>query len=487
MSGKSGKSVKLNAVLNGIKEIMAILFPMITFPYVSNLLGSANYGVYTFSSSIVSYISYIAAAGIMRYAIREVARVRDDKPKCQKLVNEIFTINVITTVFAFVLLIGLVIFWPKLHYYAPVIFMLSLMIMFITFGADWINSAHEDYVYITIRYIISQSLALGLLFLLVRTPDDVVQYAFVTAFGVILPNIINRFHIRRKYGIKLKISINNELKKHIKPIAFLFACSIGTFIYINSDVTVLGIFFDDSVTGYYGVSVKFYMLIKQVVAAAFTVLIPRISHEMTKDGSKSKETLEKILHFTILTAVPAAVGLIMVRKNLIAVFPGEEYARSQSSLMILGLAIIPALLANFFINIVMIPMRLEKKVMYATLISAGINLALNIIFIPIFAENAAAVTTLVAEIVMVFLGWLWSRDQHLLGGVLKPIAVSAAGAAGIFGICYCATHYLNGALWQMIVAVAVSVVFYGVVLLIFYRKMIIDFIKNLKKKKSGEK
>lgn len=482
MEGKTVKSVKLNAVLNGIKEVMAILFPMITFPYALKTLGVDNYGIYTFSASIISYISYLAAAGILRYAVRESARVRDDKLKCQKLVNELFTINVITTVFAFVVLALLVLFWTKLHFYAPVIFMLSLQVIFTTFGADWINTAFEDYLFVTIRYIVCQSLAVVLLFIIVRDPDDVVAYAFVSSFGFIVPNIINRFHIKKSYGISPRIVINDELKKHIKSIAYLFACTIGTFIYINSDVTVLGIFFDNDVVGYYGVSVKFYMLIKQVVAAAFLVLIPRISHEIAKDGKKSQAHLEKVLHFTIIAAVPAAIGLVMIRKNLILVFSKPEYMRAESSLMILAFALIPALLANFFINIVMIPLRMEKQVMIATIISAAVNLILNIIFIPFFAENAAAVTTLIAEALMVALGWFWTRDKHYKG-LLKPIGVSALGGAGIFGICYWINNAISGAVLGLIISVALCIVYYLLILFVFYRKEVIEIIKNKGKKK----
>ena len=65
------KSIKVNAFLSVLKQLFSIIFPMITFPYATRVLGATNYGKYTFSLSIVNYISYIAAAGILRYAIRQ--------------------------------------------------------------------------------------------------------------------------------------------------------------------------------------------------------------------------------------------------------------------------------------------------------------------------------------------------------------------------------------------------------------------------------
>ena len=473
------KSLTVNAALNVIKELVNILFPMITFHYVTTLLGEYNYGKYVFGASIVSYISYIAAAGILRYAVRECAVIRDDKAKVETLINEIYTINIFTTLIAFVILAGLLVFWPKLHSYAAIILVLSLTVLFATIGVDWINSAYEDFAFITVRHIICQTLALVLVFVLVRDSDDVVGYAIASSFGVVVPNIINRFHIKKKYGFSPKFRPSEKIKKHIKAIAFLFACTIGTFIYINSDVTILGIFYDDNITGFYGVSSRFYLLVKQVINAAFLVFIPRIANELSKDLHKSVEKLKKVLRFTIIAVVPASVGLIMIRKNLILLFSGESFIRAQSSLFILGIALIPALLANFYINIVMIPLKKEKQVMIATLVSAGVNLVLNIILIPFFAENAAAVTTLVAELLMLGMGMFWTRDIKF-DGILKPIAASLLGGAGIVGVCLFTDSFITSPLWGVVIPILISGVLYLAVLAVFYRKEMISLIKNKK-------
>ena len=66
-------------VLNAIKGIMGVIFPLITFPYVSKILGVNALGEYNFASSIVSYILLLARLRINSYAIREGARIRENK------------------------------------------------------------------------------------------------------------------------------------------------------------------------------------------------------------------------------------------------------------------------------------------------------------------------------------------------------------------------------------------------------------------------
>ena len=154
MKIKKKKSVGINAVLNIIKQCCAIIFPLITFPYASRVLGVENYGKVNFGTSIISYFTLLAGLGITNYAIREGARIRDNKENFSAFVNEVFTINVVTTLISYAALFLTLIFWDKLGSYRVLILIQSLSILFTTIGTDWINSIYEEYAYITIRYVI---------------------------------------------------------------------------------------------------------------------------------------------------------------------------------------------------------------------------------------------------------------------------------------------------------------------------------------------
>lgn len=469
------KSIKLNAFMSVFKQLFSIIFPMITFPYATRVLGAANYGKYTFSLSIVNYISYIAAAGISRYAIRECARVRDDKDKLQKLVNEIFSINVISTCVAFLVLLGLFLFVPMLKAYTSYILVLCLSVLFTTLGTDWINSAFEDYFYITIRYIFSQLVAICLLFLLVKSTENLLEYSIVSVTAAVLANALNIIHIRKTLGIVPTFIISKELSVHIKPIMYLFVCTIATFIYINSDVTILGIFKDDTAVGYYGVSTQFYQLVKQLINAAFIVVIPRISNELASDKLKTQKRYNDILILTILLVIPSAFGMYMVREKLILVFAGAEYIRASSSLGILALAIVPAMLANFFINIVMIPLKREREVTIATILSALINVVLNFVLIPRFAENAAAFTTLLAELTMLIVAISFCKTIKFTD-IVRTIVVGLVGGLLIIVVCKIVNCFVSNNILYLLLSISISFVVYGITLLLFCRNFIFKML-----------
>ena len=140
------KSLKINASLNIAKQLCQVLFPLVSIPYVTRVLGADGYGIFSYGNSIVSYFVLIAALGINTYAVREGVAVRNDKEKLERFVSEIFTINTISTCISYLLLICLLAS-PFLEQYRSIIAIQSLVIFLTTIGTDWINTIYEDFAY----------------------------------------------------------------------------------------------------------------------------------------------------------------------------------------------------------------------------------------------------------------------------------------------------------------------------------------------------
>ena len=273
-------------LLNAVKGLMAVIFPFITFPYISNILGVEGLGRYNFASSIASYIVLIAMLGIPTYAIREGSRVREDKEKFAKLSDQIFTINIFSAIFAFVVLAILLLVVPKLQGYTALILILASQIIFTAFGTEWMYSIYEEYAFITIRSIVFQILSIILLFLFVKTENDVNIYAVISLVSTSGANVFNYFYAKKYHRVRL--TKNVEFKKHLKPIMLLFAMAATVTIYVNSGTTILGFMSGDEAVGIYSVSAKVYTIIKNVVASVVIVSIPRISALL---GGEKKEEL----------------------------------------------------------------------------------------------------------------------------------------------------------------------------------------------------
>lgn len=453
-------SIRKNATLNILKQICMIVFPLITFPYATRILHTENYGMFTFASSIISYIALIAALGINNYAVREGARVRDDKHKIKKFADEIFTINILSTFVAFIILAILMVLWRKLDAYLWIIVILASNILFTTLGTDWINVIFEDYAYITKRYILCQFFALILLFIIVKRQDDVLNYAFVTVFGGILANTMNVFYIRKKYSISVSLKISKDIKAHILPVLVLFANAVAVTIYIHSDTTVLGIIKSDYEVGIYGVASRIYIMVKQVANAAIYVIIPRVASLIKKNKDSEIYSLySDTLGNVILLIMPAIVGLIMQSSNIIRIMAGEEYIDAVQPLIILACALIFATTSCLYINGILIPYRKERIALLLTIISAIINIGLNIILIPILSYNAAALTTLISEMILCLSGVYFTKNICKLK-IRRELALGFISAIGVFISCSAVNLFINQYLLNLVISIIISGILY---------------------------
>lgn len=221
------KSLKINTVLNIIKTCSAILFPLITFPYISRVLLPENVGKVNFAQSYVNYFSLIAGLGLSTHAIRECATAKNDRKKLEKVSSELFSINLITTFVAYIFLVASLFIFKGLQRYEYLILIESTIIVSTTLGADWLNSAMEDYKYITIRTVAFQIVSLILMFTFVRETSDYYKYALISILSSAGANVANIFY-RKKY-CTVTFTLNIDWKRHLSPILFLFVMQLSQF------------------------------------------------------------------------------------------------------------------------------------------------------------------------------------------------------------------------------------------------------------------
>ncbi len=477
---KRKTSLAQNAVLNGVKQACSVLFPLLSFAYCTRILGKDGVGVYSFSQSIVAYFILIAALGIPNYAIREGTLLRDEESKLKQFINQVFTINCISMVLSFILLVGTVLVVPKLHGYILAIAVLSTQLLLNTIGVDWVNTILEDYLYLTIRYILFQVAAFCCLILFVRTESDVIIYVLITMLANVGGNVLNVFYIRRQ-GLYPRITRNINLHKHLTPILILFANNIAGVIYLNSDITMLGFFMTEADVGVYYASSKVYTLVKTLINAVIMVTIPRFTYYIGKGQiSEYKDKMSEIAGVLLLAVVPCMAGIISEAKTILLLIAGKGYEEGIPVVRMLALAIPVAVFACFFSYSVLIPNKKEKQFMIATIAAATANIMMNLIMIPLVGLVGASITTLVAETIVVSMTIWYSKDLALPKFDLKSVVSVLIGGAAVFGVCFGVELLSLGTIVGFIVKVVLSGIAYAVCLLVFGNRQVIGVLNRIR-------
>ncbi len=425
-----------NAVLNVGKTVLGILFPLITYPYVSRILGVSNLGKYNFSYSVVSYFLLIAGLGISTYGIREGIRIRDDKEKFQKFVNEMFSINLISTIISYMLMFVLLFFVPSMKNYRISIIILSGEIIFTTLGVSWICNIYEDFFAIAIRTIGMQVLSLVLTFLFIKSTADLYKYEVVLLISNSGANFVNFFYVRKKY-CKFSTTLKIEWRKHIKPIFIIFFTTIAITVYVSSDITMLGFMTNDFQVGLYATAAKIYTIIKNVLAAILLVMVPRFTIMFSKGGkTEVSEFFSNVFNILTLLMLPVCVGVFSLSEDIVLLISGQDYIDASQPLKILSIAIAFSLYSHMYTQCVLVPIKEEKIVFRATLISAVSNIVLNFILIPIWGISAAAFTTIIAELVTFLITFYCSRKFVDLIGIGRNLSSVVLGCLCICIICH---------------------------------------------------
>lgn len=474
------KFIGVNALLNVIKTIFGIIFPLITFPYISRVLGVQNIGIYNFSLSIVSYFTLFAGLGISTYAIREGARYRYNRKKVSDFCSEVFSINVISTLVSYVILILCSIFLNKLHDYIIIISILSISISFTTLGCEWIFNIFEEFGLITIRTILCQFISVILMFVFVKNKDSLVQYAVISLIATSGANFINIF-AKRKY-CDFKFCFNVKMRRHVIPILILFANSVAMTVYINSDVTILGLISGSYYVGLYSVATKVYTMLKSLLGALIIVSIPRLSSYI---GMGNKEeystTASTILNSLITLAVPIMVGTFALSDKIVFILSGKKFLQATTSLKILSISLLFSIFSWFYTSCVLIVNKEDKSVLKATVFAALSNVVLNVILIPYFNQNAAAFTTAIAELISALVCYFYGRKYFKANLPKNDILSTVLGSIIIILICHFVGIYVSSLYLGIIVSFILSVIAYGLILILFKNKsieLVLSFIKR---------
>jgi len=475
------RPIKVNAILNVLKTVLGIIFPLITFPYISRVLQVESIGAYDFSASVISYFALMAGLGISTYAIREGTKCRDNQKEMESFISEVFSINIISTVISYILLCFTVMCVDKIHSYYHIILILSIEIFFTTLSVSWICNIYEDFLFIALQSIGVHAISLLLTVLLVKQSTDLDLYAMIVVLSRSISGTINFFYVRKKY-CRFKLTFKINWNRHFKPIMIMFSINVAIIIYVSADTTMLGIMTNDYQVGLYGFAVKIYTIIKNILAAALVVLIPRFSILLNSSDIKRGELnvlfsgVFKALMFIML---PAIVGLFLVSKDVIHLIGGINYLAGTKSLQLLCIAIFFSLLAYMYIQCILIPSKKEKEVFVATLVSALVNVGLNFIFIPLWGIEGAAVTTIVAEVTVCIISYLYSRKYIALVGIKKDLIKVIWGCLGIILVYYLCSFINNGFILRLMITIIASGIVYFVIEMICRNSILVEYTFKL--------
>lgn len=402
------KSIKLNYLYNVSYEILLLITPLITTPYISRVLHADGVGKVSFAESIVSYFVMFACLGTATLGQREVSYVQDDKEKRSKVFWNIFLIRTISTI------VSLITFGIFMGIYKENIVMyawLSVNILAVMFDVSWMLRGIEEFGKIVGRNFVFKILSIVFIFVFVKTENDVIIYVIGlvvlnilsnVSLWIYLPKFITGF---KRYYI--------EIKLFIKDTFMLFIPTIAIQVYTVLDKTMIGIFTTGDVqNGYYEQSLRISKMVLTLVTSLGAVMIPRIGYYLgKKDQERVKHYMYRGYQFVWLLGIPLCFGLMCVSDNMVPWFFGPGYEEVKTLLKLSALLILAIGISNITGMQYLIPARKQKEYNISIISGAVCNVILNLILIPRFFALGATIASIVAEALIAGIQLFYVRKE----------------------------------------------------------------------------
>lgn len=390
--------LKQNILLNGINTLSGIIYPFITFPYAARILLPEGIGTINFLNSIISYIVLLTSLGIPIYAVREIAKVRNDKEERDKVTIEIILLSFLLSIIGYIIVLLLTFFVPQIHAQASIFFVLSLAIIFNAIGINWFYQGIEDFKFITVRAIIIRTVSILFLFIFVKSSSDLLIYAFIVVGATVGNNILNLIHLHKYISPSKSLFKNLKIFRHAKPALFMFIVNLIISLYVQLNSVMLGFMAGETAVGYYTAGTKISHICLQLITSIGVVLLPRCSNLVERRDLESfSNVISKSLDLSSCLSLPMTFGLIILASPVIYVFCGEAFMGSVPILIISAPVIWVASMTNVMGIQVLYPLDKVKIVMWSVAVGAILNIIFNVILIPSLQSSGAAISALLAE------------------------------------------------------------------------------------------
>lgn len=483
-------SIKKNYLLNLLYEIFALVTPVFVMPYISRVLGASGVGVYSYTYSIIYYFMLIGALGFSTYARREISKKRDDEYYKYKVFWEITIVKAVVCVISAALYEILIVCAFRDTYYFVFLQTIIIYIIGTAFDITYFFQAQEEFEKIVYRNIIIKTIGILLIFILVKSTDDLYAYILLQALIFVAGNIILWLTLPKDaYSYCL---IKKEYKKHLRPAVKLFVPTVASSIYTMLDKTLMGSLIIDTdvnnesiVDAEIGVYEQVEKIVKMAVTAltSLSVIIsPRNSYYYAKKKiEKIRNVIRKSYIYVMFASFPMMFGLALVANYFCPIFFGAGYDKAPLLITLLSPLVILISVSGVFGMQYLTAIGEDNKYVISVVCGAVINIVLNVLLIPAYASYGAAAATVIAEFAIMVLLIIFSRKAIKIRAMLSAAFRYCVGAlAAYLPACFI---IVSDPIATIALRATVFAIIYGLSMIIMKDEVIYDIITTIKKVK----
>ncbi|OOS17825.1 oligosaccharide flippase family protein [Streptococcus mitis] len=451
-----------NYAYNLSYQLLLIILPIITTPYVTRVFSSNDLGTYSFFNSIVTYFVLLATLGVANYGTKEIS---GNRTIIRKNFWGIYTLQLGATILSLTLYILLCLTFSLMQ--NPVAYILGLSLLSKGLDISWLFQGLEDFRKITVRNITVKLVGVIAIFLFIKSASDLYLYVFLLTIFELLGQLsmwlpakefIGKPHFDLLYA-----------KRHLKPVILLFLPQIAISLYVSLDSTMLGVLASARDVGIYDQALRLVNILLTLVTSLGSVMLPRVSNLLSSGDHKAVNKMHE-MSFLIYNLVifPIIAGMLIVNDDFVNFFLGQDFQEVRHAIAIMIFRMFFIGWTNIMGIQILIPHNKNKEFMLSTTIPAIVSVGLNLLLLPKLGYIGAAIVSVLTETlvwgIQFFYTHTYLREVPIIGSLIKIIISSGF----MYGILLFVKQFLN-------VSPMINVGLYVVLGAIIYISLILIF------------
>lgn len=388
--------IKTNFIYSSILTVSNFLFPLLTFPYISRVLGVSNVGIYNWVGGIIQYFIIFSMMGIAIVGIREVAKNKGDSIELSKTFSSLLTLTLLTTIISLAVLFVLMVFVPKIADYKEMFYIGAANIFVNLFLVEWFFKGIENFKYITLRSIIVKSLYVISVFVFVRHRDDYITYYILTVSAVVLNALFNWIYSRKFVHFDFK---SIYLKPYIKPFLILGIYLLFNSMYSTFNVAYLGFVGGNKEVGFYTTATKLYGILLAFFSAFTGVMLPRISALVAENDFKEVNRLiGRSFDILYTFCFPIIIFFVVFAPQVISIIAGKGYEGSILPMRIVMPLMLIIGTEEILIIQLLMPLNKDKAIFINSVIGAVVGICFAIILVKNYHSVGSSIVWVLSEL-----------------------------------------------------------------------------------------
>ena len=383
-----------NYLYNVVYQILLLLVPLITVPYISRVLGPELVGINSYTNSWMTFFMLVGQMGIALYGNREVAYHRENPIERSKIFWGIELLQVITITCALIAYLGAVLLFSTT--FKEYFLLQSFWIIAAGVDVSWYFMGVENFQRIVFRNMLVKLASVALIFLVVKGNNDLGKYIALLGLSNLVGNLTLWPYLKDE--IKWVPIRTWHPFRHFYPALLLFVPTITTQVYLVVNRLMLGRMSTQSQLGQFQYTDQIIKVILAVVTASGQVMLPHIANKFSKGDVKGiRDSLYNSFDFITAIAIPMMFGIMAIAKQFAPWFLGKQFNDAGILMMIEAPVILFIGWSNVTGTQYLMPINRTKEYTVSVTVGAVINVIANLFLIALWGARGATLATDISE------------------------------------------------------------------------------------------